>query len=74
MFKPLSAILFGATLGFISLIPLQALTNSQAKAKCTASPNTHTLVSVRAFAGDANYCLDNRYMTPTQVARYGPAF
>ena len=74
MFKSYGAILFGITLGFTSLIPLQALTNSQAKAKCTDTPTTHTLVSVRAFAGDANYCLDNRYISPPAVARYGPAF
>ena len=60
MFKSYGAILFGITIGFISLIPLQALTNSQAKAKCLVTPETHTLVSVRAFAGDANYCIHNR--------------
>ena len=74
MFKYYSAIFFGATIGFISLIPLQALTNSQAKAKCTDAPETNTLITVRAFAGTAKYCVDNRYLTPTQVARYGPAF
>ena len=74
MFKPFSAILAGATLGFLSLIPLQALTNSQAKAKCSAAPDTHTLVSVRAFAGDAKYCVANKYLTPDRIAtHYGPA-
>ena len=74
MFKSYGAILFGITIGFISLIPLQALTNSQAKAKCTDTPESHTLVSVRAFAGTAKYCVDNRYLSPTEVARYGPAY
>ena len=75
MFKPFSAILAGATLGFLSLIPLQALTNSQAKAQCSAALATHTLVSVRAFAGDANYCVDNRYLgTDRRATHYGPAF
>ena len=74
MFKPLSAILVGATLGFLSLIPLQALTNSQARAKCADAPEANTLITVRAFAGTAKYCVDNRYLTPTQVARYGPAY
>jgi hypothetical protein len=74
MKAPFSAIFIGATLGFISLIPLQALTNSQAKAKCADAPEANTLVTVRAFAGTAKYCVDNRYLTPTQVARYGPAF
>ena len=76
MFKPLSAILAGATLGFLSLIPLQALTNSQAKAKCADSPDTHTLVSVRAFAGDADYCVANKYLTPPGriATHYGPGF
>jgi len=74
MFKPLSAILCGATLGFLSLIPLQALTNSQAKAKCLDNSTTHTLVSVRAFAGDADYCVGNQYLTPDRIAtHYGPA-
>jgi hypothetical protein len=62
MSKSYSAILFGITIGFMSLIPLQALTNSQAKAKCNEATDTHTLVQVRAFAGDANYCVDNRYL------------
>ena len=74
MFKSYGAILFGITIGFISLIPLQALTNSQARTKCNDAPESHTLVTVRSFAGTAKYCVDNRYVTPTQVARYGPAF
>ena len=75
MFKPLSAILAGATLGFLSLIPLQAVTNSYAKAKCSDTPDSHTLVSVRAFAGDADYCVANKYLTPNdrRVTHYGPA-
>jgi len=75
MFKSYGAILFGVTIGFISLIPLQALTNSQAKAQCSDTPDTHTLVSVRAFAGDADYCVGNQYLTPNdrRVTHYGPA-
>ena len=74
MFKPLSAILAGATLGFLSLIPLQALTNSQAKAQCSDKSDTHTLVSVRNFTGDADYCVGNQYVTPDRrVTHYGPA-
>ena len=74
MFKSYGAILFGVTIGFISLIPLQALTNSQAKAKCSDNSTTHTLVSVRAFAGDADYCVGNQYLTPDRrVTHYGPA-
>ena len=75
MFKPVSAILAGATLGFISLIPLQALTSSLARNKCTELSDTHTLVSVRAFAGDADYCVANKYLTPNDrtVTHYGPA-
>ena len=74
MFKPLSAIFFGATLGFLSLIPLQALTNSQAKAQCSDNSDTHTLVTVRAFAGTANYCVGNQYLGSGRIAtHYGPA-
>ena len=62
MFKPLSAILFGATAGFISLIPLQAVTNHYAYNKCKTLPDTHTLVQVRAFAGTAEYCVSNAYL------------
>ena len=75
MFKYSSAILFGVTIGFISLIPLQALTNSQARNKCSDTPVTHTLVSVRAFAGDADYCVGNQYLTPDRtVTHYGPGY
>lgn len=62
MFKPLSAILFGATLGFASLIPLQAATNHIAQTKCADQTTTHTLVHTRAFAGDAYYCVANKYL------------
>ena len=74
MFKSYGAILFGATIGFISLIPLQALTNSQAKAQCSDNSDTHTLVTVRAFAGTANHCVENRYLGSGRIAtHYGPA-
>lgn len=74
MVNPFSAIFFGATLGFMSLMPLQALTNSLAKAKCSDSADTHTLVSVRAFVGDADYCVANKYLSPNRIAtHYGPA-
>ncbi len=62
MFKYYTAVLFGATIGFISLIPLQAMNNSLSKIQCTSTPDTHTLVSVRAFAGDADYCVGNQYL------------
>ena len=75
MFKPFCSIFFGATLGFISLIPLQALTSTHARNKCSDSPDTHTLVSVRAFAGDADYCVRNVYLTPDRtVTHYGPGY
>jgi len=76
MFKSYSAILFGATIGFISLIPLQAMTNSLARAQCSEKLDTHTLVSVRAFAGDADYCVANKYLTPPDriATHYGPAY
>jgi energy-converting hydrogenase Eha subunit G len=74
MFKYYSAVLFGVTVGFISLIPLQAMNNNLARIKCTGSPDTHTLVSVRAFAGDADHCVGNAYLTPNRtVTHYGPA-
>ena len=62
MFKYSSAILFGITLGFMSLIPLQAMTNHQAYQECFNNNETHTLVTVRAFAGTAFHCVDNRYL------------
>ena len=62
MFKYSSAVLFGITLGFISLIPLQAATNAAAYRTCQDTPDTHTLVTVRAFAGTAEYCVRNVYL------------
>ena len=74
MFKYYSAMLFGATIGFISLLPLQAMNNSMSKIKCNASQDTHTLVTVRAFAGTANYCVGNQYLGSGRIAsHYGPA-
>ena len=75
MFQSFGAILFGTTIGFISLIPLQALTNSQARNQCSVKPFTHTLVRTRAFAGDAHYCIGNSYLTPNRtVTHYGPGY
>lgn len=62
MIKPLSAILFGMTAGFLSLIPLQAVTNHYAYNKCQALPETHSLIQVRAFAGTAEYCVSKAYL------------
>ena len=75
MFNSYGAILFGITIGFMSLIPSQALTNSQARTKCAESPDTHTLVSVRDFTGDADYCISKVYLTPDRtVTHYGPGY
>lgn len=78
MFKPTAAVLIGATLGYLALIPLAALTSSNAARACSQKPNTHTLVTVRAFAGTAKHCVDRRYITPVSTDRtathYGPAF
>ena len=75
MFKSYGAILFGATVGFMSLIPLQAVTNSYAKAKCSDAPTTHTLVSVSTFAGTDTYCVENAYLKSNDriATHYGPA-
>ena len=62
MFKYSSAILFGCTMGFISLIPLQALNNHIATEKCNELSGTYTLVQVRAFAGTAKHCVSNAYL------------
>lgn len=62
MFNSYGAILFGATLGFMSLLPLQVWTNATAVHTCTKERDSHTLVTVRAFAGTAKYCVDNRYL------------
>ena len=62
LFKLYSAVLFGVTLGFASLLPLQALTNYNATQACDSTRLTHTLVSVRGFAGTSKYCVDRRYL------------
>lgn len=61
MSKSYGAILFGITIGIASLIPLQALNNHQAKRACNADDSSK-LVLVRAFAGDAYHCVENRYL------------
>ena len=60
MFQSYGAVLFGVTLGFMSLLPLQVWTNASATDLCTRETDTHTLVTVRAFAGTAKYCVHNR--------------
>ena len=62
MFNSYGALLFGATLAMMALLPLQAVTNATAVKQCTNETDTHTLVTVRAFAGTAKYCVDNRYL------------
>ena len=78
MFNYFGAILFGATVGFTSLIPLTAVNNNIATRDCVDQSTTHTLVTVRAFAGTAKYCVDNRYIAPVNPDRtathYGPGY
>ena len=62
MFNYFGAILFGVTMGFTSLIPLTAVNNHIAIRDCFNQYDTHTLVTVRAFAGTAHHCVDNRYL------------
>jgi hypothetical protein len=62
MFNYFGAILFGITMGFTSLIPLTAVNNNIATRNCVGQSDTHTLVTVRAFAGTAKHCVDNRYL------------
>lgn len=62
MFKYYSAILFGVTVGFISLIPLTAMSNEVASRDCKDQPTTHTLISVRGFSGTTRYCVANEYL------------
>ena len=62
MSSRLPAIFFGITVGFISLIPLQAATNHASRQRCADLTDTHQLVHVRAFAGDSVHCVDRRYL------------
>ena len=62
MSSRLPAIFFGVTIGFMSLIPLQAATNHASRQRCADLTDTHQLVLVRAFAGDAYHCVDRRYL------------
>ena len=62
MFNYFGAVLFGVTMGFTSLIPLTAVNNQIAMRDCFKQSDTHTLVTVRAFAGTTNHCVDNRYL------------
>ena len=74
MFNYFGAILFGITMGFTSLIPLTAVNNQIAMRDCFNQSDTHTLVTVRAFAGTANHCVDRRYITPGNADLYGPGY
>lgn len=62
MFKYYSAVFAGITIGFMSLIPIQAMTNNAAYNKCNTLPDTHKLITVRAFAGTAEYCVSKAYL------------
>ena len=78
MFNSFGAILFGITMGFTSLIPLTAVNNHNASRACVDQSTTHTLVTVRAFAGTSKHCVDRRYITPVNTDRtathYGPGY
>jgi hypothetical protein len=78
MFNSIGAILFGITMGFTSLIPLTAVNNNIATRNCVDQSTTHTLVTVRAFAGTSKHCVDRRYITPVNTDRtathYGPGY
>jgi len=61
--NPFTAILTGAVLGFVSLAPMQQLTNSLASQVCsTVRKDTHQLVHHSNFFGDLKSCIDKRYL------------
>tara|TARA_Y100001968_G_C18751312_1_gene433479 strand:- start:127 stop:318 length:192 start_codon:yes stop_codon:yes gene_type:complete len=60
--NPFSAIAIGAVLGFMSLAPMQKLTNSWSVSLCQARGSSHQLVAHSNFFGDLKSCIDKRYL------------
>lgn len=66
MNNPFLAITLGVGAGFLLAISGQKLINEQAVANCYES-QTHKLVTLTSFIGDAKYCLP-RYATGDHTA------
>lgn len=56
------AVIGGAGLGFLICIAAQKQLNKMAVQDCINQPDTHRLVTMRSFIGDAKYCMHTRYL------------
>ncbi len=59
--NPVTAVLTGAVIGFISLVPLQMWSNTWSTSLCQAR-DTHQLVATKNFFGTLKLCVDKRYL------------
>ncbi len=59
--NPFTALLTGAVVGFIAVVPLQMLTNNWSTSLCQARDG-HQLITTKNFFGTLKSCVDNRYL------------
>ena len=61
MFQPIIAIIMGTGAGMLMTVAGQKLLNQHYQETCPSKP-THQLVSITSFIGDADYCVDKRWL------------
>ena len=61
MLNPILAIVMGTGAGMLLTIGGQKLLNQHYQETCP-SKTTHQLVSITSFIGDADYCVDKRWL------------
>ena len=70
-----TATTLGMGLGFLLCVTRSKMTNAYAQNQCKTLTDTHQIVHVDSFMGDAYACVDNRYLTTDRtVTHYGPGF
>ena len=61
MLQSILAIVMGTGAGMLLTVAGQKLLNQHYQETCPSKP-THQLVSITSFIGDADYCVDKRWL------------
>ena len=60
--QPFLAVLIGTGLGALMCVAGQKHLNHLAKQECSKQSDTHRVITMRSWIGDASYCVHIRYL------------
>ena len=62
MVKNLALVSVYTALGFLAFVGMEDAFSANERRRCKAMTSTHKVVSLRSLTGDADYCVDKRYL------------